>query len=63
MEILLTTGKIRKEKIMENEVDEKAKLRAWLYQILAELELAESIEATRTKTPGRKVILEIQFQS
>ena len=50
---------------MEEDVetaDEKSILRAWLYDLLGELELCEGVEATRTESPGRKVVIDIQFK-
>ncbi len=43
-------------------IEEKAELRAWLYQLLAELELVEEVEATKTEGPGRFVEIKIQFK-
>ncbi len=48
---------------MEDKVDSKAELRRWLYELLAELETAEDIEAVRTETAGRRVVIEIQFKA
>ena len=47
---------------MENKSDSKSTLRAWLYQLLAELEQAESVEATKSMSSGNHVILDIQFK-
>lgn len=47
---------------MENKVDSKEILRAWLYQLLAELETAKGVEATKTETAGRCVEIRIQFK-
>lgn len=43
-------------------IDSKAELRAWLYQLLAELELVEEVEASKTEGAGRLVELKIQFK-
>ncbi len=43
-------------------IEEKAELRAWLYELLAELELVEGVEAVKTEGPGRFVELKIQFK-
>ncbi len=47
---------------MEGIVYSKAILRAWLYQLLAELETAEEVEASRTESAGRCVEIKIQFK-
>ena len=47
---------------MEDKTDSKAELRAWIYQLLAELETAEGVEATKTEGIGGDVVIEIQFK-
>lgn len=40
----------------------KSQLRAWLYDMLSELELANDVEGTRNQSDGNKVTIEIQFK-
>ncbi len=50
---------------MKEDIDvtgEKASLRAWLYETLAELERCEGVEATKTESAGRHLIIDIQFK-
>lgn len=39
----------------------KAQLRAWLYQALAELETSDNVEAHKKESAMRKTTLEIEF--
>ena len=48
---------------MEYKCHTKVILRAWLYQLLAELEMAEEVEATKTELVGKHTVLQIQFKS
>ncbi len=42
--------------------ENKAEVRAWLYQLLAELEMCDDVEGTRNETAGRQVIIKLQFK-
>ena len=37
-------------------------LRAWIYEIMAQLEKAEDVEASKSETFGGKITLEIQIK-
>lgn len=44
-------------------VDNKAQIRAWLFRMLAELEIFSDAYGEKTELDGNKVIIEIQFKS
>ena len=48
---------------MPESANNKADVRAWLYELLAELERCQDCEGTRTKFTGNKITLTIQIQS
>lgn len=41
--------------------DSKSDLRSWLFELLAELERVENVDATRTVLTGRHIIIDIKF--
>lgn len=46
----------------KNTSDSNKDLRAWLYRLLAELELHEVSEASRTEVNSTHIIIEIKFK-
>ena len=48
---------------MAEDTDNKSDVRAWLYHLLAELEIYPDVKGTKTEFVGNKVIIELQFKS
>ncbi len=46
---------------MENS-ENKNEVRAWLYQLLAELEIMPDVEGHRTELGGNHIIIDLQFK-
>lgn len=48
---------------MSEPANNKAEVRAWLFELLAELERCEDCEGSRSTTAGNKVTIEIQLKN
>ena len=40
----------------------KSQVRAWIYQLLADLEYAQDVEAHKNETAGREITIKIQLK-
>jgi hypothetical protein len=47
---------------MNEQTDNKADVRAWLFELLAELERCKDCYGEKSETAGRKITIIIQFQ-
>ena len=47
---------------MNESTDNKADVRAWLFKLLAELEIYNDVDGKKVELAGNKVIIEIQFK-
>ena len=45
-----------------DQANNKAEVRAWLYELLAELERVDDVEGVKTEGAGRTVVIELQFK-
>lgn len=47
---------------MADPTDNKSEVRAWIYRLLARLEMCADVEGELQDNPGSKVSLELQFK-